>query len=87
MRSLDGAVDSATGGAHSGELGPTNVSLLRWHSLIAAWSAGAPSCSAQWHFVGSGQQHSIWTEIVRSCETGTANAHTIATRIVAAAVA
>jgi hypothetical protein len=72
IRSLDGAAEAGTGLAQSGELVPTKTSLLLWHSLIDTWPIGPLSRSAQWHVDGSGQQHSVCTEIVRSCETGTA---------------
>ena len=72
IRSLDGAAAIAMGLAQSGELGPTKISLLLWHSLIESWPVVASLWSEQWHVVGSGQQHSTFTEITRSCDTGTA---------------
>ncbi len=64
---------STTAGMNGGTAGASNACELLWHALIDGCWPESSSWSGQWHFVGSGQQHSTVIEIVRSCDTGSAN--------------
>lgn len=68
------------GARNAGASGATITCWLLWHARIdGSGDDGSALWSGQWQFVGSGQQHTLATQTVRSCDTGTASATTIAT--------
>ena len=75
-----GTSATATAGArNAGASGATVTCWELWHARIEGSDDGSALWSGQWQFVGSGQQHTLAIHTVRSCDTGTASATTIAT--------
>lgn len=75
---------AATAGArNAGASGATITCWVLWHARIDGSDDGAVLWSGQWQFVGSGQQHTLAIQTVRSCDTGTASPTRIATTMVA----
>ena len=75
---------AATAGArNAGASGATVTCCVLWHGRSEGSDDGAALWSGQWQFVGSGQQHTLATHTVRSCDAGTASPTRIATTTVA----
>jgi hypothetical protein len=76
------------GEENAGSCAATTSCETLWQFLSCASWVGSAECVGQWQRAGSGQQHgSLIVVTVRSCETGTASATTIATNMAAAAFA